>query len=62
LHGGADAMTAVAGSRLLYDKAGSADKTLKIYDDLFHEIFNEPEGREIVADVVAWMRQRDSWR
>ncbi len=60
LHGGADALTAVAGSRLLYDMAQSPDKTLTVYDGLFHEIFNEPEGREIVADVVAWMRQRDS--
>lgn len=60
LHGSADAMTSVAGSRQLHQLAQSADKTLTVYDGLYHEIFNEPEGPEIVAGVVAWLRQRDS--
>ncbi len=60
LHGSADAMTAVAGSRQLQQLAQSADKTLTVYDGLYHEIFNEPEGSEIVAEVVSWLRQRDS--
>lgn len=60
LHGGADAMTSVAGSRQLHQLAQSADKTLTVYDGLYHEIFNEPEGPEIVAGVVSWLRERDS--
>lgn len=55
LHGGADAMTAPAGSKLLYERANSADKTLKIYPGLYHEILNEPEKEEIYADIVAWL-------
>lgn len=37
------------------DKASSADKTLKIYDGLFHEIFNEPEWDQVLGDVAAWL-------
>ena len=60
LHGGADAMTAVEGSRQLQQLAQSEDKTLIVYDGLYHEIFNEPEAPEIVAEVISWLRQRDS--
>lgn len=35
--------------------AGSADKTLKMYDGLWHEIFNEPERDTVLNDLVAWL-------
>lgn len=54
LHGGADAMTAPEGSRFLHQHIGSSDKALKIYPDLYHEIFNEPERAEVLGDVLAW--------
>ncbi len=57
LHGGADPMTAPEGSRFLVDKVNSADKTLKIYPGLYHEIFNEPEQAEIFDEVLAWCDQ-----
>jgi acylglycerol lipase len=40
----------------VYDRAGSADKTLKMYDGLWHEIFNEPERDVVLADLTAWLR------
>jgi alpha-beta hydrolase superfamily lysophospholipase len=40
----------------VYDRAGSADKTLKLYDGLWHEIFNEPERDRVLADLTAWLR------
>lgn len=58
MHGGADGLTAVRGSRDLHECVGSADKTLKIYDGLYHEIFNEPEGPAVVADMIAWIDAR----
>lgn len=58
LHGGADAMTSPDGSRFLHQHIGSSDKTLKIYPGLFHEIFNEPERAEVLADVLAWCESR----
>jgi len=55
LHGGEDSMVVPEGSRLLYDRAGARDKTLKIYPGLFHEIFNEPEREAVLLDVVNWI-------
>ena len=47
-----------AGSRLLYEKAGSTDKTLKIYEGLYHEILNEPEKEQVMDDMLGWMDAR----
>jgi acylglycerol lipase len=40
---------------MVYGRAGSPDKTLKMYDGLWHEIFNEPERDMVLADLVAWL-------
>ncbi len=58
LHGGDDALTDPAGSQLVEDLAGSSDKTLIIYDGLYHEIFNEPEQDKVLTDVVDWISAR----
>ena len=58
MHGAEDALCPPAGSRMVHDGAGSRDKTLKIYDGLFHEIFNEPEREQVVHDLAAWLAQR----
>lgn len=58
MHGEADSLTAPAGSRLLHERAGSADKTLKLYPGLYHEIFNEPEQDEVLAELLAWCEQQ----
>jgi alpha-beta hydrolase superfamily lysophospholipase len=58
LHGGADVMTAPEGSRLLYEHIGSSDKTLKIYPGLYHEILNEPERAEVLAEILGWCETR----
>ena len=42
-------------SQALYDVVGSTDKTLKLYPELLHEIFNEPEHRKVLADMAAWL-------
>ncbi|MCW2527013.1 MAG: hydrolase [Pseudonocardiales bacterium] len=55
LHGEADVMTSPSGSTLVIEKAGSADKTLKTYPGLYHEIFNEPEQDVVLDDVATWL-------
>lgn len=55
LHGGNDALTDPAGSTMVDQRAGSTDKTLTIYDGLYHEIFNEPEQDQVIGDVVDWL-------
>ena len=58
LHGGEDSMTAPSGSQFLNDHVASADKTLKIYPGLYHEIFNEPERLDVFGDVERWLDAR----
>ena len=55
MHGGDDKLVPVAGSRLIHDTIGSEDNTLKVYDGLYHEIFNEPEREQVLDDLVAWL-------
>jgi alpha-beta hydrolase superfamily lysophospholipase len=55
LHGEDDALTSPAGSRELFENAGSEDKTLKIYTGLYHEVFNEPEQAQVLADMSDWL-------
>lgn len=55
LHGGDDRLVPPEAGRLLYGAAGSRDKTLKVYDGLYHEVFNEPEREMVLADVEAWL-------
>lgn len=55
VQGTGDKLVAPAGAQMLVDKAGSADKTLKLYDGLYHEVHNEPERDVMFADVEAWL-------
>jgi acylglycerol lipase len=45
-------------SRVLYELIGAKDKTLKLYDGLLHEIFNEPEYPRVLADLANWLKAR----
>lgn len=58
VQGGGDLLVDPGGARMLYEKAGSADKTLKVYDGLYHEVFNEPERETVLSDVESWIEAR----
>ena len=58
VHGSADALVSVESGKTAHALAGSADKTLKVYDGLFHEVFNEPEHETVLADVLNWVDAR----
>jgi len=55
VHGGEDKLANPKAAQLLYDHASSKDKTLKVYDGLHHEVFNEPERELVLGDVSAWL-------
>jgi alpha-beta hydrolase superfamily lysophospholipase len=55
LHGAEDRLAAPAGSQFLHDHVSSADRQLKFYPGLYHEIFNEPERDVVIADVTRWI-------
>jgi alpha-beta hydrolase superfamily lysophospholipase len=58
LASGDDRIVDAAGSRELAAALPSA--TARIYDDLYHEIFNErePDRTRVLDDLVAWVEQR----
>ncbi|MCZ2111665.1 MAG: alpha/beta hydrolase [Dehalococcoidia bacterium] len=58
MHGTGDLLVPFHGSEILAQRASSNDKTLKLYPGLYHEILNEPERFEVLADVVAWLDAR----
>ena len=43
------------GAQTLYDKASSKDKTIRIYEGLYHEVFNEPERAGVLKEVETWL-------
>ena len=58
MHGTGDRIVPPAGSKMVAERAGSEDKALRLYEGLYHEILNEPEQREILAEIVAWLDER----
>lgn len=52
LHGGDDELVPTAASEVL---EGVPGVTRRVLPHLRHEIFNEPEGPDLVADVIDWI-------
>ena len=57
-HGTADPLVSPTGSRHLHEQASAPDKTLKLYDGLYHETLNEPEREHVLGDVSTWLAER----
>jgi alpha-beta hydrolase superfamily lysophospholipase len=58
VHGSEDRLAPVQGSRMVYERVSSEDKTLEIYDGFFHEVLNEPpeDRARVLADIVTWLQ------
>ena len=57
LHGGADSIVPVEHSKRIYNLLSTHDKTLKIYESNYHEIFNELNKEEVIGDCVRWLNE-----
>lgn len=55
LHGGADSLVPPQSTAFLAD-VPNYERTL--YPELRHEILNEPEGPEVVAEIIDWINAR----
>src|SRR4030095_12846830 len=55
LHGTADKVTKPSGSKEFYEKAGSRDKTLKLYEGHFHDLLADVGKEQVMADIQAWI-------
>lgn len=58
MHGRADRLTNPQGSQLLYERARSRDKTLKLWDDNYHEIFNDLDREQVINFMLEWLDER----
>ena len=54
VHGGDDPIVPVSASEPLV--AGRPNVTRRVYPGFRHETHNEPEGRSVVDDTIAWLR------
>jgi alpha-beta hydrolase superfamily lysophospholipase len=58
MHGDADRLASVRGSVALFDNASSSDKTLKLWPDNRHEIFNDLDSADVIAFMLDWLDRR----
>lgn len=58
VHGEDDQLVSAEGSRRLVECIGSKDVELKVYPELYHEVFNEPERDQVLDDVTNWISAR----
>jgi alpha-beta hydrolase superfamily lysophospholipase len=58
MHGTKDRIASVDATRKLFERIGSSDKELEIYEGFYHELFNEPEKLEVFERVTAWLDRR----
>lgn len=60
LHGEADPINSVEGSRELYDGVRSTDKHLRIFPDTLHEPHNDLDRASVSAAVERWISERST--
>jgi alpha-beta hydrolase superfamily lysophospholipase len=58
VHGEQDKLIPVAGSHHLLSCVASTDAHLKVYPELYHEVFNEPERDLVLDDVTSWIEAK----
>jgi acylglycerol lipase len=58
IHGTEDKATRPDGSQFFYDHAGSADKTLKLYEGHYHDLLNDVDKEIVLGDMINWINAR----
>jgi alpha-beta hydrolase superfamily lysophospholipase len=58
LHGAADRAARASGSQVFFDAVGSTDKTLKLYDGVYHDPLNDQGRDAVMADISSWLVAR----
>ncbi|KAI4325272.1 hypothetical protein MLD38_030686 [Melastoma candidum] len=60
-HGSADGVTCPTSSQLLYEKASSEDKTLKLYEGMYHSLIQgetDENANRVLGDMREWIDSR----
>jgi alpha-beta hydrolase superfamily lysophospholipase len=55
MHGTADRMAAVDGSRRFIERVAYPDKELRAYDGGYHDLFRDADAARVLADLGAWL-------
>jgi len=58
IHGSDDGLTNPQGSKLLFEKAVSTDKTVKIFPEGYHELINDLDREEVLTTIQKWLNER----
>ncbi len=58
LHGTEDHATVCRGSEYFHAHAGSADKTLKLYEGHYHDLLNDIGKEGVLTDIAGWIEAR----
>ena len=58
LHGTADRLADAEGSKMMYEKCASKDKSIRLFEGWYHELFREPQKDEIMLTIINWLMDR----
>ena len=58
MHGTADKVTVCHGSEFFQAHAGSADKTLRLYEGHYHDLLADLGKEAVMADMLTWIEAR----
>jgi len=58
MHGADDTLTFPRGTQLLYDRAASVDKTIELWPNMKHEVFNEADRGAVFSFMLNWLDAR----
>jgi acylglycerol lipase len=58
LHGSLDKIVDPSSSQMVFEKIGSQDKTLKMYEGMYHEVHNEPDRDVMFNDLDKWLQAK----
>lgn len=58
LHGTSDKVVDAKATKEFCDKMGSADKEIRLYDGLYHELLRETNWQEIIGGIIDWISKR----
>lgn len=58
MHGKKDGIVVSSTGEWTYNNLVVRDRTLKMYEGLYHEIFNEVKKDEVIKDLLNWLNKR----
>lgn len=58
VHGSADRVVPASGSQRLFEASTATDKTLRVFDGGYHELWQDLDADVVIRSVCDWIRER----